>query len=83
MGNLNFFFNPNSIAIIGASETKGFGFLTTEYLLNSDFKVFPVHIKRETVFGHKAYKNVRDIPEAVELAIIIVPTPHVLAAVQD
>ncbi|MHA1277218.1 MAG: acetate--CoA ligase family protein [Candidatus Helarchaeota archaeon] len=80
---LDFFFNPTSIAIIGASETPGFGYFTTKYLLKSEFKIFPVHIKRAQVFGHKAYKNIRDIPAKVDLAIIIVPTPHVLAAVND
>ncbi|NVM29607.1 MAG: CoA-binding protein [Candidatus Helarchaeota archaeon] len=83
MGNLKFFFNPRSIAIIGASETPGFGMLTTQYLLDSEFNAYPVHIKRESVFGHKAYKNIRDIPEEIEVAIIIVPSPHVLGAVQD
>ena len=80
---LDYFFNPHSVAIIGASETPGFGMFTTQYLLESDFKVFPVHIKRETVFGHKAYKNVRDIPEEIDLAIIIVPAKYVLQAVKD
>lgn len=83
MNQLDVFFQPKTIAIIGASETVGFGFLTTQYLLNSEFKTFPVHINRETVFGQKAYKNIRDIPEAVELAIVIVPTQHVLQAVKD
>jgi acyl-CoA synthetase (NDP forming) len=83
MSSLDVFFKPQSIGIIGASETAGFGMWTTQYLLESDFKVFPVHIRREEVFGHRAYKNIRDIPEDVDLAIIIVPTPHVLAAVED
>ncbi len=83
MRQLDVFFNPKSIAIIGATETMGFGFLTTKYLLDSNFRVYPVHIKREMVFGQKAYKNVRDIPEEVELVIIIVPSQHVLEAVQD
>ncbi len=84
MHDLDVFFNPRSIAIIGATETAGFGYLTTQYLLeHPDFKVFPVHIRRDEVLGHKAYKNIRDIPEDVNLAIIIVPSPYVLAAVQD
>jgi acetyl-CoA synthetase (ADP-forming) len=83
MGTLDFFFNPRSVAIIGASETPGFGMFTTQYLLRSNFKVFPVHIKREEVFGHKAYKNIKEIPEEIELAIIIVPSQYVLNAVQD
>ena len=83
MGSLDVFFNPKAVAIIGASETPGFGMFTTQYLLNSEFKVFPVHIRREEGFGHKAYRNIREIPETVDLAIIIVPTSQVLKAVED
>ncbi len=84
MSKLEVFFNPNSVAIIGASETPGFGMWTTQYLLqDSNFKTYPVHIKRETVFGHEAYKNIREIPNEIELAIILVPTPQVFSAVED
>ncbi|MHA1264858.1 MAG: acetate--CoA ligase family protein [Candidatus Helarchaeota archaeon] len=83
MAELDIFFNPSSVAIIGATETPGFGYFTVTYLLASQFKVYPVHIKKREVFGHKAYKNIKEIPDPVELAIIIVPTPHVLKAVQD
>ncbi|MHA1311064.1 MAG: acetate--CoA ligase family protein [Candidatus Helarchaeota archaeon] len=83
MNELNIFFEPKSIAIIGASETLKFGFPTTQYLLNSKFKTYPVHLYKETILGHKAYKNVKDIPEPVELAIILVKNDNVLGAVKD
>ncbi len=83
MSKLDVFFNPQSVAIIGATETPGFGMWTTEYLLKSPFKVYPVHIKKEQVFGHQAYNNIKMIPDEIELVIILVPTPHVLRAVQD
>lgn len=83
MANLDMFFNPQSIAIIGATETPGFGMWTTEYLLKSSFKVYPVHIKKEQVFGHHAYNNIKTIPDEIDLVIILVPTPHVLQTVQD
>jgi len=83
MANLDMFFNPHSIAIIGATETPGFGMWTTEYLLKSPFKVYPVHIKRAQVFGHTAYSNIKAIPDEIDLVIILVPTLHVLQAVQD
>ncbi|MFX0175386.1 MAG: acetate--CoA ligase family protein [Candidatus Hodarchaeota archaeon] len=80
---LDFFFNPKTIAIIGASESLKFGYAMTNYLLNSSFKTYPVNIKKEEVFRHKAYKKITDIPDEIELAIIIVPNNNVLEAVKD
>ncbi len=83
MSRLDVFFNPRTIAVIGASETPGFGYFTTEYLLKSDFRTFPVNVRRDQILGHKAYQSILDIPEEIELAIIIVPAKHVVSAVQD
>ncbi|MFW9829719.1 MAG: acetate--CoA ligase family protein [Candidatus Thorarchaeota archaeon] len=83
MSNLDVFFRPKSIAIIGASESLKFGYATTKYLLNSKFKTFPVNIKKEEIFGHKAFKNVNDIPEEIDLAIILVGKEFVLQIVKD
>ncbi|MHA1270579.1 MAG: CoA-binding protein [Candidatus Helarchaeota archaeon] len=83
MNELEVFFNPKTIAIIGASDTPKFGFPTTQYLLNSNFKTYPVHIYKEMILGHKAYKNINDIPDSIELAIILVNNDHVLGAVKD
>ena len=80
---LEFFFNPKTIAIIGASESLKFGYAMTNYLLNSTFKTYPVNIKKNQIFGYKAYKRITDIPDEIELAIIIVPNDNVLEAVKD
>jgi len=80
---LDLFFNPKSVAIIGASETVRFGYATTKYLLNSKFKTFPVNLNKKTVFDHKTYKNVNDIPEPIELAIILVGNEYVLQVIKD
>ena len=77
------FFNPKTVAIIGASEKPKFGSGTTRYLLNSKFKTYPVNISSETIFGHKAYRTVKDIPDEIDLAIIIVSNEFVLQAVKD
>ncbi|MFX0011176.1 MAG: acetate--CoA ligase family protein [Candidatus Hermodarchaeota archaeon] len=82
-GNLEFFFNPKTIAIIGASESLKFGYSMTKYLLNSSFKTYPVNINKDEVFGHKTYRRIMDIPDEVELAIIIVSNDNVLGAVKD
>ncbi len=81
--NLNFFFAPNSIAIIGASDSPRFGFWNTKYLLNSKFKTYPVHLYKDKIFGHKTYKNIKNIPDNIDLAIILVGNESVVQAVKD
>ena len=83
MTDIDYFFNPKSIAIIGASDKLRFGYTTTKYLLNSKFKTFPVHLYKTEILGHKTYKNIKDIPENIELAILLVPNERVLEAVKD
>ncbi len=83
MTEIDYFFDPKSIAIIGASDKLRFGYTTTKYLLNSKFKTFPVHLYKTEILGHKTYKNIKDIPEKIELAILLVPNERVLEAVKD
>jgi acetyl-CoA synthetase (ADP-forming) len=83
MSELDVFFHPKSIAIIGASDNIKFGYNTTKYLLESEFKTYPVNIKKKEIHGHKAYKNVKDIPDEIDLAIILVGNEFVLQSVKD
>jgi acetyltransferase len=80
---MDIFFNPKTVAIIGASEKPKFGLGTTTYLLNSKFKTYPVNINSDTIFGHKAYKSVKDIPDSIDLAIILVSNEFVLQSIED
>ncbi len=83
MSELDVFFHPKSIAIIGASDSMKFGYNTTKYLLDSEFKTYPVNIKKQEIHGHKAFKNIKDIPEEIELAIMLVGNEYVLQAIKD
>lgn len=83
MSEMDIFFNPKTIAIIGASEKPKFGGGTTSYLLNSKYKTYPININSETILGHKAYKNIKDVPDEIDLAIIIVGNEYVLQTVKD
>ena len=83
MSEMDVFFNPKSIAIIGASDNIKFGYATTKYLLDSKFKTFPVNLKKQEIHGHKTYKNIKDIPEEVDLAIILVANEFVVQTVED
>jgi acyl-CoA synthetase (NDP forming) len=80
---MDVFFNPKSIAIIGASDTFKFGYNMTNYLLNSNFKTYPVNINKDFIFGHKVFRNINDIPDDIELVIIVVRNEFVLQTVKD
>ena len=83
MSEIDIFFNPKTVVIIGASDNYKFGYATTKYLLESNFKTYPVNIKKKEIHGHETYKNIKDIPDEIELAIIIVGNEKVLQAVMD
>ncbi|MDH3892134.1 MAG: acetate--CoA ligase family protein [candidate division Zixibacteria bacterium] len=73
---LDAIFRPRSVAVIGASTRKGsIGRETVRNMLLAEFngKVFPVNPKASVILSIKAYSTVLDVPDAVDLAIIIVP----------
>jgi acetyltransferase len=77
---LDAIFAPHSVAVIGASERQGsIGRAVLWSLVSSPFggTVYPVSDKRSSVLGIKAYKTVDDIPEMVDLAVIVTPADTV------
>src|SRR5512145_733451 len=83
---IEYFFNPKSIAIIGASAnlTKLSG-RPIAALLQKKFAgaIYPVNPRYEEVAGHPCYPSVGAIPGPVDLAIISVPIEGTLAALRD
>jgi acetyltransferase len=81
---LEIFFQPGTVAVIGASESGGsVGRSILWNLISNPFggTVFPVNPKRVSVLGIKAYPNIGSIPEQVDLAVIATPAhtvPHVI-----
>ncbi len=69
--------NPRSLVVFGASN-RYFAMGTTQLsaLLELGFEgaVYPVHPKESTVLGLPAFRDVRDLPESPDLALIILPT---------
>ncbi len=77
---LDNFFNPKSIAIIGASsdrEKLGYGILKNIMDYNYKGKVFPVNLKSRKILGLKVYNSVLDIKDKIDLAIIVIPAKAV------
>lgn len=77
---LDAIFTPHSVAVIGASDRPGsVGRAVLWSLLSSPFggTVYPVSEKRSNVLGIKAYKDVEQTPETVDLAVIVTPADSV------
>jgi acetate---CoA ligase (ADP-forming) len=60
---------PRSVAILGASERPSLGQLIMESLSRIGFPgaVYPVNPKYETVFGHRCYASIAELPAGVDV----------------
>ncbi len=75
--NLQTIFYPESVAVVGANKVAG----TVPYdilanILKSNYQgaVFPVSPREKAISGVKAYKYIVDIPDPVDLAILVFPS---------
>ena len=85
---LDAFFSPQSIAVIGAStNTSKLGYAVLDNLVNGDFlrdgrKVYPINPKADEILGLPAFPVVSDIPDPIDLAVIVIPYPLVPEAMR-
>lgn len=83
---LRCFFEPRSVAAIGASrDPRKYGHALLKNLLELGFKgkVFPVNPKADEILGVRTYARVDLIPEDVDLAIVLVPAPSVPQVIRE
>jgi len=83
---LRYLFQPQSIAVVGASKTPGkFGHTVVLNLLRTGFpgRIFPINSTGADVEGLKGYRSLADLPERADLAILVVPAPAVVEAIQQ
>jgi len=79
-------FSPKSVAVIGATEKEGsVGRTVIWNLISSPFggTVYPVNPKRENILGIKAYPNIKDLPDQIDLAVIVTPAPTVPSIIEE
>lgn len=84
--NLEFFFNPRRIAVIGASEDKfSPGYNIFRNLLGQGFKgsVYPVNPDLEAVQGVEAYPKITAIQRDIDLAVLAVSPPEILEILEE
>lgn len=78
------FFEPKSIALIGASNKKGkIGNDIFNNLKKSRAKIIPVNVNGEKIGSQKAYKSVNDYSGSIDLAVIVIPAKFVPSALED
>jgi len=84
---LSYFFNPKSIAIIGASATVGkVGSNVLKNILNSGYKgkIYPVNPKAKEINGIKAYKSILEVPDdEIDIAIFVIPGKNVPSIAEE
>jgi acetate---CoA ligase (ADP-forming) len=74
------FIAPRSVAVIGASTRRGaVGAEIMRHLITAEFTgvLYPVNPHAEAIQGHRACASIADVPEPVDLAVIVVPAVQV------
>ncbi len=80
MKKLDYFFQPKSVAIIGASRNpKKIGHVMLRNLIEGKFrgKIYPINPKTDRMFDLPCYPSVLRVPGRIDLAAISVPAPIV------
>lgn len=79
---LDAFFTPESVAVIGASTNPSkLGHSVLKNLAEggyADFgKIYPINPGADEILGYRAYPTVNDVEGPIDLAVIVIPYPHV------
>jgi acetyl coenzyme A synthetase (ADP forming)-like protein len=79
-------FSPRSVAVIGASRNRNsLGFKLLHNLVANEFSgtIFPINPKARAIHSLKAYPSVTDVPDEVDLAVVVVPRDVVRPVVES
>jgi acetate---CoA ligase (ADP-forming) len=80
------FFCPDSVAVVGAAREKGkVGRIIFDNIIDSGFKgkVFPINPKADEVNGHKCYRSILDVPQDIQLAVIVIPAQYISRVLEE
>jgi acetyltransferase len=82
------FFEPRSVAVIGASREPGkLGYLVVNNLIEGGYaanhQVYPINPKADEILGLKAYPNVSAVPGEIDLVVITIPYKFVPDAIRE
>ena len=83
---LSFFFDPRSIAVIGSFRENFFGgYVLVKSLLKAGYKgkIFPVNPAYKEVHGIEVYPSVKELPQDVDLAVVMINARSVAGMVRE
>ena len=86
MADLSAFLSPKTVAVIGASpDTTSLRGRIMKVLLCHDFKgkVFPISRSHPEIMGLKTFPTISDVPEQVDLAVLIIPAIYVAGTLEE
>jgi acyl-CoA synthetase (NDP forming) len=82
---LDQFFKPRSVALIGATNTPGFGHGIPLFWQKNGWldRAYLVNPKGGQIHGKEAYRSISELPGGIDLAVVIVPSPAVREVLID
>lgn len=83
---LNQFFEPSSVAVVGASREPGkLGYTILESILSAGYKgkIFPINPKTQEILGLKAYASITEAPSPLDLMVVVIPSDFVPNAMEE
>ncbi|MBF0489346.1 MAG: acetate--CoA ligase family protein [Candidatus Omnitrophica bacterium] len=86
MKNVDVFFQPKRIAVVGASaDSKKIGHQILKNIIDGGYEgeIIPINPSAPEVLGHKAYKSLSDVAPGVDMVVITIPSHLVLGAMQE
>ena len=78
-------FEPRAIAVIGASANlEKIGYRIVENIVRSGYRggVFPINPRGGEILGLRVYRNLADVEEEIDVAVIAIPAERVIDAVE-
>src|SRR5918999_2893177 len=85
MASIHKMLNPESIAVVGATERMQYGgrFLAAALKARERVRVYPVNPRYDELMGVKSYPSVSDLPESPDLVGTVVPYDQVLDVLKE
>jgi acetyltransferase len=83
---LEVMFKPQSVAVVGATERAGsVGRTILWNLISTSFggTIFPINPSRSSILGIKAYPSISNVPDQVDLAVIVTPAKTVPGIIRE
>lgn len=83
---LSAFFNARGVAVLGASTKPNklsYGILKNLLQYGYKGEVYPINPNADSILGKRVYPSVLDVPDPVELAIIVLPVGLVLESLEQ